>query len=119
MSKVIQDWEGVEQPVDAHPVPRDGEKDLRVTGILFASASTGPLDSYGGPERWKERNVYLSESGKVVYQEAGCSSYDGERTRSTVHIFENFNELGEHLGYDPLEKEIREKIGIESYEDIK
>lgn len=118
MTKLIKDWEGEEQPVSAHVVPRDGKKDLLVTGILFASVSNAP-SGFSESERWKELNVYLSESGKVVYQKAGCSSYDGEHTRFAVHIFDHLNELDEHLGYDPLEKKLRGMIGLESFEDIK
>ena len=73
---------GVEK---VHVVIKDGDADLRFSGVLVASAAPNSAGSNG---RWKELRVYRTKGGSLVFSEIGRSLVDGERDKFSAEVFE-------------------------------
>ncbi len=88
---------------------RTGKPDLEFQGNEVASTTSNP----GGlKKRWTELKVFKTVGGRYVTQILGLSEVEGERTRSSVRVLEDLNDLPNILGFGDLAKQIYKKLSL-------
>lgn len=102
--------------VDLITLDNDNAADVRFHGESIAEVSSYNPDDR--PSRWTDMILYRSTTGKYVCQVIGRTTNEGERTRYTVHVCSDENELIEKLGHGWLAKDLYDDVGIDHAIDI-
>jgi hypothetical protein len=121
-----------------HIVTRDGEADLRFTGVLLASAA--PASAPKG--QWQEYRVYQTSGGKHVFSKATRNVLEEEEDTHEAEVFDpspssvptqllrSAREIARSrpltwmdaatafFGYDPLAKALYRKLSVKFEENI-
>jgi hypothetical protein len=121
-----------------HIVTRDGEADLRFTGVLLASAAPGSAPK----GRWQEYRVYQTTGGKHVFSKVTRNVLEGEEDTHQAEVFDpspssvpsqllrSAREIARSrpmtwmdaatafFGYDPLAKGLYRKLSVSFEETI-
>ena len=97
--------------------------DLRFTGEEVASWSNRIIGNGGDSSRWREWDLYKTDSGKFVYIQNDVTLWQGESDRKIAKIFDSLDAVGKYFisKTDRLttdEKEFLDQCGIELIEDI-
>ena len=107
----------INQKNPVHLVTRDGEADLRFTGVKLAHESSRKPD---GPSnsRWTEITLYRTDSGKYVVERVAISVWEGENDKLEGFVCDDHQAVIDVLGHGWVSKEIYNQAGIEAVEDI-
>lgn len=66
-------------------VVRDGDREIRFTGILLGESSS----EQAGKSRWMELKIYRTSGGKYIVTGVGRSTLKGEVDRHWTHVSES------------------------------
>ena len=88
---------------------RTGKPDLEFKGNEVASTTSNPT---GSKKRWTELKVFKTTGGRYVTQILGLSDMEGERTRSTVSVIDDLDDLPNILCFGDLAKQIYKKLSL-------
>lgn len=90
----------------------DNAPNIKFTGYQIATVSSE--ESRGEPGRWTVLNLFVTKGGKYVCQEIGRTRWEHERTKYTVKVCANLEEVKEFFGHKWLAKQLYECAGIEN-----
>lgn len=104
-------------------VSRDGESDIKFSGVLMSSVASSPDrssgSSYSGSVgRWTMLKLYRTEAGKMICSRVENTQWQGERDSYAGAVCCNESEVCEFFGYGWLAKELYEDAGIDAAEVI-
>ncbi len=105
-----------------YTIRRDGERDIKFTGIKLASTSSSnnTASSYysGQVGRWAKLALYKTQGGKYVCESIGYTQWQGEHNRHKAAICETEQQVCEFFGNGWLAKDLFAEAGIDCSEEV-
>lgn len=103
-------------------VYRDGERDLKFTGELIASAKSTPerqSSNYSGSTgRWCTLKLYRTAKGKYVCAQIGHTQWQGETDRYSGAVCESVDQVVEFFGNGRLAKLLYDNAELDTAVEV-
>ena len=108
--------------MESFVIERDGDRAIRFTGELIATAASSPdtaSSSYSrSTGRWTELRLFRTKGGKFVCERVGYSQWQGEHDRHEAAVVATEAAVIEFFGLGWLAKALYAEAGIAAVEDV-
>jgi len=108
--------------MEQHVVERDGDRNIKFTGEMIASASSSANNAHsdysGSTGRWTELRLYRTKAGKFVCEQIGRTQWQGEKDRYSGAICETTDEVQDFFGHGWLAKDLYYAANIDTAEEV-